>query len=174
MLNQIILFIYSLSNIHHAATVVISSGPPNGRLLLFLGITIGIISTVVANKREVEKLNELLKQSENLVQDLHEELEMKDLLTVKELPGERFDNPETDQHSFFLGNPTTTFTELELLASGKCDSNDSDHQKAEYVESMNKIEAELEAELERLELNLKETRLERMSDFVEVSMHLKF
>lgn len=142
-----------------------AKGSPNGMLLFFLGITIGIISTVVAYKKEVDKLNEQLKKSENLVQDLHEELEMKDLVTVKELPGERCNSPEIAQHSFFDGDPTTTFTEQG--GSRKCDGYDPDHQKAEYSESMSKIEAELEAELERLELTMKTSSSEKMSDFVE-------
>jgi hypothetical protein len=65
-------------------------------LLLFLGFTFGIIFTSVANKREVDNLNDLLNQTTNLVQDLHEELDMKDLYIVKEVGNEE----ETD----LLGN----------------------------------------------------------------------
>lgn len=42
-------------------------------LLFFIGITIGIMYTIIAHKREVDKLNELLKQTQKLVEDLHEE-----------------------------------------------------------------------------------------------------
>jgi Skp family chaperone for outer membrane proteins len=105
-------------------------------MLLFLGFTFGIIFTSVANKREVDNLNDLLNQTTNLVQDLHEELDMKDLYIVKE-----------------VGNEEET-----------------DHHKAEDSEAICKIEAELEAELERLELNMKTSSLERISDYVEVIM----
>ncbi|CBI27291.3 unnamed protein product, partial [Vitis vinifera] len=109
-----------------------SQGSPNGMFLFFLGITIGVMATLVASKREVDKLNEQLKQTENLVEDLHEELEMKDFLTVKDLTNEEPDNQNT-----------------------------------ENSELISKIEAELEAELERLEQNMKaSSSLERLSDFV--------
>lgn len=74
--------------------------------------------TILATKRQVQKLNKQLEETESLVQDLQEELEMKQELNVKEV---------------------VEFEE------------DSDHQKA-----MNKIEAELEAELERLEINIRQ------------------
>ncbi|KAK9278863.1 hypothetical protein L1049_028442 [Liquidambar formosana] len=45
-------------------------GSTDGTLLFYLGFSIGIISSVMANKREVDKLKEVLKQTENLVQDL--------------------------------------------------------------------------------------------------------
>jgi len=81
-----------------------------------------------------------LKRMENLVQDLQDELEMKEGLTVKELPNE---------------------------TSGKhYDDNNKIHVDPE---PMSKIEAELEAELARLELNITSKCLEEeISDFNEV------
>ena len=59
------------------------------RLLLFsIGVSIGIISSSLSNKKEFDTLKGTLKQMENLVQDLQDELEMKEGLTVKELPNE--------------------------------------------------------------------------------------
>uniref|UniRef100_A0A7N0TRF5 Uncharacterized protein n=1 Tax=Kalanchoe fedtschenkoi TaxID=63787 RepID=A0A7N0TRF5_KALFE len=110
-------------------------GSPSGMLLFLVGVTLGILSTALANRREVDKLTELLKQSKNLVQDLQEEIEMKDSVTVKELASEKIDIHESD---------------------GK------------QSEMMSQIEAELEAELERLELNMKGSTLERIADFVEL------
>lgn len=108
-------------------------------LLFFLGITIGMMSTIVAHEREAEKLNDQLKQTKQLAQDLHEEIEMKDLLTIK-----------------VLGNGGLR---------KKPDNEDS--------VAVSKIEAELEAELERLESNMKPSSLETIShDYVEVIMPL--
>lgn len=99
----------------------------------------GTISSFLKNKREMEKLDKLLKHKENLVQDLQEELEMKDSLTVKELAVEDYESQ---------GN--------------SCD-------KMAEEESLSKIEAELEAELERLESNMNSTRFEaKLSNATEV------
>lgn len=144
-------------------------GSANGMLLFFLGITIGIISTVAANKREVDKLNEILKQTENLVQDLHEELEMKDSLTVKELTNEDNEFQNRNEHSFLNGNSNDFLTQRELDGSGRYDEKVLCNQKTEEIfESMREIEAELEAELERLELNMKASSLNTNSEFGEV------
>uniref|UniRef100_K3Z4J6 Uncharacterized protein n=1 Tax=Setaria italica TaxID=4555 RepID=K3Z4J6_SETIT len=104
------------------------------RLLLFsTGLSIGILSSSLSNKKEFDTLKGTLKQMENLVQDLQDELEMKEGLTVKELPNESSGEHDVDP------------------------------------EPMSKIEAELEAELARLELNITSKRLEEeTSDFNEV------
>lgn len=52
------------------------------------GITLGILSCSLSYKKELEGLKGTLKRMENLVQDLHDELEMKEGLTVKELHNE--------------------------------------------------------------------------------------
>ncbi|KAI3970801.1 hypothetical protein MKX01_024448 [Papaver californicum] len=137
----------------------VSSGSANGMFIFCLGITVGVMSTVVANKREVDKLHGLLKQTENLVQDLQEELEMKDSLTVKELPNEDDESQETNDHSFHNVGLTSFSSELSSLNYG---DKRSDTQKLELEENseMMKIEAELEAELERLELNMQASSLE--------------
>ncbi|CAN6338700.1 unnamed protein product [Urochloa humidicola] len=112
------------------------------RLLLFsTGVSIGILSSSLSNKEEFDRLKGTLKRMENLVQDLQDELEMKEGLTVKELPNE---------------------------SSGE---NNDDNSKVHEVdlEPMSKIEAELEAELARLELNITSKRLEEeTSEFNEV------
>jgi len=51
-------------------------------------VSIGILSSSLLNKKEFDTLKGTLKQMENLVQDLQDELEMKEGLTVKELPNE--------------------------------------------------------------------------------------
>ena len=153
--------------------VLLSSGSPNGMFLFFLGITIGVMATLVASKREVDKLNEQLKQTESLVEDLHEELEMKDFLTVKDLTNEGFESMKTNDCSFNSGIPTSVSLEQEFNRSTKFNAKEPDNQNTENSELISKIEAELEAELERLEQNMKaSSSLERLSDFVGVSMHL--
>ncbi|CAB4295381.1 unnamed protein product [Prunus armeniaca] len=110
-----------------------------GMLLFLIGITIGIMYTIIAHKREVDKLNESLKQTQKLVQDLHkEEVEMKDSLNLKELSNLGFEFQVTDQ------------------------TVDDD------AEAMSKIEAELLAELELLELNVNTYSLSRTPDIVEL------
>uniref|UniRef100_A0A5B6Z8V8 Uncharacterized protein n=1 Tax=Davidia involucrata TaxID=16924 RepID=A0A5B6Z8V8_DAVIN len=150
------------------------AGSSHGALLFCFGILVGIISSVLANKREVDKLNELLKQTENLVQDLQDELEMKDSLTVKELAMEDYESQDTRDCFYNNRAPHAFSLEQNLGESTKCDVNELHDKKAEeYLESMSKIEAELEAELERLELNMNSSSLEgKLSDRVEVSMSI--
>lgn len=106
------------------------------RMLMFSsGVSIGVISSSLSNKKDLDSLNGTLKRMENLVQDLQDELEMKEGLTVKELPYES----EHDD-----GN----------IKGYTVDS-----------EPMSKIEAELEAELARLELNITSNHLEEEQPF---------
>ncbi|KAJ0096143.1 hypothetical protein Patl1_16681 [Pistacia atlantica] len=78
-----------------------SQGLPNPKLLFFLGISIGVMS-ILANKGEMEKLNEQLQENENLVRDLQEELEMKELLNVKELKlDEAFESSATNKDTHY-------------------------------------------------------------------------
>lgn len=87
----------------------------------------------MASQAEVSKVKQELKQTENLVHDLEDELEMKDSLIVKELDIEK---------------------------------------AAENSESISNIEAELEAELERLEINMNSSNIEiRLSDMIEVRVY---
>ena len=133
-------------------------------LFFLLGINIGIMSTIVANKTKLDKLNAVLKQAKNLVQDLHEKLEKNDLFIVKELSNEGFESRGANGISFLNHKPNASLTEY--------DERDSDYQKAEHSEAISQIEAELESELERLELNMKKSSLERISNYFEVIIPL--
>ena len=141
-------------------------------LLFFLGINIGLISTIVAIKREVDNLNAVLKQAKNLVQDLHEELKINDLYTFKELSNEDFESCGANGFSFLDHIPNASLTELEFDKSKKYDGREPDYQEADDSEAKSKIEAELEAELERLESNMKTYSLDRISNDVEVILPL--
>lgn len=129
--------------------------------LFGIGVSIGILSSFLANKHKVDKLNELLKQSENLVQDLQEELEMKDSLTVKELAVEDYESQDTQNDTFNTGS-LRTFSPEEK--HNHCPKEYYDQKKTD-AESFSKIEAELAAELEMLELNMSSHKL---SNTVEV------
>ncbi|KAL4639729.1 hypothetical protein ACB092_03G238900 [Castanea dentata] len=140
-----------------------SQGSPIGMLLFFLGINIGLMSTIVAKKREVDNLNAVLKQAKNLVQDLHEGLKINDLFNVKELSNKDFESCGANGFSFLNHTPNASLTERELDKSKKYDESEADDSEA-----ISKIEAELEAELERLELNMKTYSLDRISNYVEL------
>ncbi|XP_019167041.1 PREDICTED: uncharacterized protein LOC109162806 isoform X2 [Ipomoea nil] len=136
-----------------------SQGSSHGAFLVCLGISAGIFSSFLAHKKEVDKLNGLLKQTENLVQDLQEELEMRDSLTVKELATGDYESQDTHNSSY--NNEL-----LRVFSPRKKLNNSSKHRAEEYHcrdsegESISKIEAELEAELERLEFNINSFKLE--------------
>ncbi|KAL9227318.1 hypothetical protein vseg_003020 [Gypsophila vaccaria] len=132
------------------------AGLSSGKSLFCLGISIGILSTIIANKVEMEKLKKSLKQSENLVEDLQDELEMKDSLTVKELVN---DDDSLDIHGILSAN------EVSDVFSDQADMNvsiinaDEESVCPKNDHSITNIEAELEAELERLELTMKGSTL---------------
>lgn len=133
-----------------------------------------MITSIMANKREIVKLRELLKQNENLVQDLQEELEMKDSMTVKELQNENYGSLDTLDHSSYDKELNEFSPEKHVDNSPRIDSKESYHQKVEQSsESMSKIEAELEAELERLGLDMNASSLEgKLSELVEVRINV--
>ncbi|KAL8547070.1 hypothetical protein ACS0TY_006699 [Phlomoides rotata] len=155
----------ALRRIHYSKNQDNAQGTSDRALLFCLGLTMGIISSILANEQEVEKLKISLKQTENLVQDLQEELEMKDSLTVKELATEDFDS--LDVHDDRCFDDTVHVLSLEHnLIEENCDEN------AE-VKSISTIEAELEAELQRLESNMISSSLNgKLSNLVELDPNL--
>ncbi|XP_010030673.2 LOW QUALITY PROTEIN: uncharacterized protein LOC104420546 [Eucalyptus grandis] len=136
-------------------------GSLHGSILFCLGISIGVMSSIIANQKEIEKLKDLLKQTENLVQDLQEELEMKDSLTVKELASENYESQDTHIDSLRDTAPTPFSLEHSVIDRRVCTKESYSPKVEETPDSMSKIEAELEAELERLGLNMNIAGLER-------------
>ncbi|CAH1422418.1 unnamed protein product [Lactuca virosa] len=134
----------------------IKQNDSDAMLHVCIGMSFGILYSFMANRREVEKLNRLLKQTESLVQDLEEEIEMKDSLVMQELTIDDHKSQRTDNG----------YNNLEELT----DSNNKESViQKKKDESFGEIEAELEAELEMLELNMTSSTLERrISDFFEV------
>lgn len=143
-------------------------GSLDGMLLFLLGITVGVASSVLSNKIEVENLKKLLKDNKNLVQDLHEELEMKDLLTVKDLGNETDGNKELEHNDLDIS--------IDAFQNSKWDATSlkiDDHmaKNEENPEALSEIEAELEAELERLEQNINACNIgQTTSAFIELQL----
>ncbi|KAD1436642.1 hypothetical protein R6Q59_029045 [Mikania micrantha] len=128
-------------------------------LLICLGISFGMLYSFMETKREVENLNLLLKQKENLVQDLEEEIEMKDSLVMQELTIDDHKSQITDC-SFDDGSV--------LSVTHEHKNKDSVFMKAKD-DAFSRIETELEAELEMLQLNMSSSTLERkISNLVEL------
>ncbi|KAK3222856.1 hypothetical protein Dsin_009881 [Dipteronia sinensis] len=152
------------------------SGFPNGKVSFVLGISIGVMFTILANKREVKNLNKVLKERERLIQDLQEELEMKEELNVKELADEGFESWRRNEIALLGGTSNAINHEQDLGKSTELGDEELDHHnKAERSEEMSKIEAELEAELERLELNMSTySTLQRISLGVETTKYNYF
>lgn len=122
----------------------------------------------------MEKLRESLKQTENLFHDLQEELEMKDSMRVRELHSENYGSQGTSDHSFCDKELNGFSPEKHTDNSPVPDCTKSyDQKEEESSESVRRIEAELEAELERLGLNMNESSPERpLSELVEVSRNV--
>ncbi|KAG9151940.1 hypothetical protein Leryth_002200 [Lithospermum erythrorhizon] len=135
-----------------------SSGPSNEMIMFFMGMTIGILSVMMGNKRELDKLSIQLKQTENLVEDLHEELEMKNKLSVRELVDEASHPPETMDDFYHLNRESNAL------------SPPPNDRMAESPDLKNDIEAELLAELERLELDLKTSSYATLNEDIQALM----
>ncbi|KAI7746185.1 hypothetical protein M8C21_016263 [Ambrosia artemisiifolia] len=126
-------------------------------LLVCLGMSFGILYSFMENKREVERLNRLLKQKENLVQDLEDEIEMKDSLIMQELTLDDHKSHILDGGSFYGDTPRSVSRDKDSVIM------------QEKHNSFSQIEAELEAELEMLELSMTSSNLERkISNLAEV------
>ncbi|XP_028753737.1 uncharacterized protein LOC114713295 [Neltuma alba] len=138
--------------------------------LFSLGLSFGIIISIMTSRREADELRDLLKQTENLVQDLQEELEMKDSMTVKELNNENYGSQDTCDHPSYDRELNGFSSEKHMDNSPRDGCKELyDRKEEENSEPMSKIEAELEAELERLGLKMNTSSLERkLSELVEV------
>lgn len=130
---------------------------------------------MLSNKTEIEKLNSLLEHNKDSVQDLQEELDMKDSLAMKELSNEGCQSQEVNCYSEIeesVGSFQNQYPAFNLAPQER-DGHDCPHfpVSAGNSESLSKIEAELEAELEILEQNMKACSLERRkSDLSKVSL----
>ncbi|XP_057844878.2 uncharacterized protein LOC131054387 isoform X2 [Cryptomeria japonica] len=124
------------------------------RLVCF-GVGIGIMSTIMSSRREMERLTCLLRQKEELIDDLEEELEMRGSWTVKDVTDEARNCLETWQHP--LGKKQEQgASSFNALSNEVCevDERTSGKNSVKIKKNMTGVEAELEAELEKLEFNL--------------------
>lgn len=134
-------------------------------MLLFIsGMTVGILTATTSWKNEVDRLNMQLNQMQNLVRDLHEELDMKEMLMVKELDDESDPPPGEEDTPLSMEEPVSSPSKVNEFDGVKA----NDNRKAENLEVLSRIEAELQAELEMLEQNIKTSELDRISSVVEV------
>lgn len=115
------------------------------------------------NRKEVDNLHQLLQQTENLVHELHDELETKDQLTWKNI------GSKANGDSSYI-TPNASSQTQESNKSAKFDSKELEDEKMKNSEAMSRIEAELEAELERLELNMKGSSLGSAYNFFQVTL----
>lgn len=170
----VIVCISSPSNKYNALKLLLLPGFANEKVPFVIGIGIGVMFTLLPNNTEVQNLNKLLKETQSLVQELHEELEMKEQLNVKEVADEGCKSQRSNELPLPTETPNTLNQEQDLGKSTKFGDEELDYHKAERCEAMSKIEAELEAELERLELNIRASSLQRIPLCVEVSELLNF
>ncbi|KAL6584132.1 hypothetical protein OROMI_003421 [Orobanche minor] len=156
----------------------ISQVPPersssDGALLLYLGLTMGITYSSLQHKLELEKLRSSLKQTEDLVQNLQEELEMNDASTVKEIAVEDYESLDVHNDSYFDDTMQALSPEQKLDSSSRHCYNDEYYDSNSEGESLRKMEAELEAELDRLASNINTSRLEeKPSNVTEINSDL--
>lgn len=97
-------------------------GSKDAALLLCVGISIGIMSSFVANQTEVKKVKEELKETESLVKDSEDGVETKDSLTVDD--DELHDGEKTAENSESIGEiEAELVAELEMLQMNMNSSN---------------------------------------------------
>lgn len=159
--------ISSSFNVCEALIAALLPGFHNAKYSFFLGISDGIVSTIITNRSKVENMNALITETNNLVQDLQEELKMNDLMNIKEIANEDLEVLATNEQQSFRGTPYALYTEQELDVHNE---EEPDDQKEEKSEAISKIEAELVAGLERFELNMRKSNFKTVSDSMGVSL----
>ncbi|KAI3516605.1 hypothetical protein L1887_15527 [Cichorium endivia] len=122
----------------------------NDMVSLFIGITIGILSTTMTNQHEIEHLNDLLEQAENMVRDLHNKLEKKDGFTTKKLYTEpnEIDSPKTEKFEL------TSEIEAELEAELERLEENMKGCTLQRLSNVVEIDSDFEADMARGDLNL--------------------
>ncbi|KAF8393035.1 hypothetical protein HHK36_021276 [Tetracentron sinense] len=146
-----------------SSEMVESSGRHTKEVSFKLGLGVGLVFLIAATKNEFNKMKELRTQMEIFFKDFKDELKMKDVISK---PSESNDNlAYSTNDSQEVGNRNchlsiqndalshhlvVSETTMECDQFMKCNT----PRREEFVAGMNQLEAELEAELERLELHL--------------------
>ncbi|KAH6807253.1 hypothetical protein C2S51_028361 [Perilla frutescens var. frutescens] len=159
---------FESSNLQQSGSRESRSQGAETMLLFITGMTVGIFTATTSWKNEVDKLNRQLMQMQNLVQDLHEELDMKEMMMVKELDMEGVLPPGEEDTPLSTEEPVSSPSLVKAGKLSKTDGVKANDKKAENLELLSRIEAELQAELEMLEQNMKESELKRISNVVEL------
>ncbi|KAH7306227.1 hypothetical protein KP509_22G002300 [Ceratopteris richardii] len=122
-------------------------------LLFNFGVGVGMMFTVMSNMREVRRLTLLLKEAESLIKDLEDELERKD---EEESSLQSIDARSEKKQNFISSTLRKVRSATESLCSMRMALANEPAISSErlFSKDMSKLEAELEAELERMELNL--------------------
>lgn len=128
--------ISSSFNVSETLIAALLPGFHNAKFSFFLGISVGIMSTIITNRSKVENMNALITETENLVQDLQEELEMNDLMNIKEIADEDLEVLGTKKHQSLSGTPYALYTEQELHVHNKPVGEEPDDQKEEKSEAI--------------------------------------
>ncbi|PKA54740.1 hypothetical protein AXF42_Ash000575 [Apostasia shenzhenica] len=127
-------------------------------LLYCVGVAVGSMSNAASSQKEIDKLNSMLKHSESLVQDLQEELDMKESLTVKEIVNDSCEKKTSTGSDSNVEECVFFFDKVEECVNPACFAKQANEQH--NSDAMIKIEEELQAELERLEFNINASSLE--------------
>lgn len=129
-------------------------------LLFNFGVGVGMMFTVMSNMREVRRLTLLLKEAESLIQDLEDELERKDEMgsgpDAFKNKGAGADSGLEQRQSFVTNTLRKVRSATGSLCSMRMILANEPGSSIQHAQSkdMSKLEAELEAELERMELSL--------------------
>eukprot|EP00250_Pteridium_aquilinum_P017249 c23529_g1_i1 orf=398-3490(-) len=133
-------------------------------LLFNFGVGVGMMFTLMSNMREVRRLTLLLKEAELLIKDLEDELERKDEMgsdsDAFKNKGVGVDAASEQRQSFVTNTLRKVRSATESLCSMRMILTNESVSRSTiqhgHSKDMSKLEAELEAELERMELSLGE------------------
>ncbi|KAK0571925.1 hypothetical protein LWI29_023617 [Acer saccharum] len=160
-----------LTNLPNGADLVSTAGPESDRsgrcrreASFNLGIGCYLLHLIASSQNELDKMTELRTQMETLLRNVKEELKMKDTLVN---PSESVDilaysttdiieGLESNDHNSLLNRTTSHVSSGSLTIKVHDQSLMCDWPKPEGME---RLEAELEAELERMQLHLDKEKL---------------
>ncbi|KAH7574055.1 hypothetical protein ACOSP7_008042 [Xanthoceras sorbifolium] len=161
----------SSTNLLNGGDLVSTTGPESDRSAecrreasFNLGIGCYLLHLIASSKKELDKMTELRSQMETLLRNVKEELQMKDALVnpcdtndiYAYSTSDVIEELESNDHSSSL-NRTTSHVSPRSLTIKVCDQ--SLMCDRPIPEGMDRLEAELEAELERLQLHLDREKL---------------
>lgn len=125
-----------------------------------LGLGIGLTFLIAANKNEFSKMTELRMQMENLLKEVKEEMQKKDVISEHSGSNDNLAHSTTDfsevgstNHYPANQNCASFHHVVETEIMDQCSKSFTPTREERVVE-MDQLEAELEAELERLQLSL--------------------